>query len=79
MPEDNHELFGDLNNDLRDRLKWEWRQITWQKMRNLGVGRANRPWPGAANAHVPIADTIIGKLKPYYVVWIFGPELLASF
>jgi hypothetical protein len=79
MPEDNHELFSKISDDLRDRLKWEWRQITWQKMRNLGVGRANRPWPGAANAHVPIADTIIGKLKPYYVVWIFGPELLASF
>jgi len=79
MGESNHDLYGDINDDLRDRLKWEHRQITWQKMRNLGVGRANRPWPGAANAHVPIADTIIGKLKPYYVVWIFGPELLASF
>src|SRR5215471_4400861 len=79
MNESNHELFGDINNDLRDRLKYEHRLITWQKMRNLGVGRANRPWPGAANAHVPVADTIIGKLKPYYVVWIFGPELLASF
>lgn len=79
MSEDNHELYGEINNDLRDRLKWEWRQITWQKMRNHGVGRANRPWPGAANAHVPVADTIITKLKPYYVVWIFGPELLASF
>ena len=80
MPtEDNHELYGEINNDLRDRLKWEHRQIIWQKMRNLGMGRINRPWPGAANVHVPIADTIIGKLKPYYVVWVFGPELLASF
>lgn len=79
MSEDNHELYGEINNDLRDRLKWEWRQITWQKMRNHGVGRANRPWPGAANTHVPLSDTIINKLKPYYVVWIFGPELLASF
>jgi len=77
--EDNHELYGEINDDLRDRLKWEHRQITWQKMRNHGVGRANRPWPGAANTHVPVADTIITKLKPYYVVWIFGPELLASF
>jgi hypothetical protein len=79
MNEDNHELFGELNNDLRDRIKWEHRQIIWQKMRNLGMGRVNRPWPGAANMHVPVADTIIGKLKPYYIVWIFGPELLASF
>src|SRR5215471_646265 len=78
MP-DNHELYGDINNDLRDRLKWEHRQIIWQKMRNLGMGRVNRPWPGAANMHVPIADTIINKLKAYYIVWIFGPELLASF
>jgi hypothetical protein len=29
--------------------------------------------------HVPIGDTIIGKLKAYYMQWIFGPELLASF
>ena len=79
MSEDNHELYGDINNDLRDRLKWEHRQIIWQKMRNLGMGRVNRPWPGAANMHVPIADTIISKLKAYYIVWIFGPELLASF
>jgi hypothetical protein len=79
MNEDNHELYGEINNDLRDRIKWENRQIIWQKMRNLGMGRVNRPWPGAANVHVPIADTIISKLKPYYIVWIFGPELLASF
>ena len=79
MPEDNHDLFGDINNDIRDRLKWEHRQIIWSKMRNLGMGRVNRPWPGAANVHVPVADTIISKLKPYYIVWVFGPELLASF
>ena len=79
MPEDNSELYEEINNDLQDRQKWEARQVLWAKMRGAGVGRANRPWPGAANAHVPLADTIIGKLKPYYVVWIFGPELLASF
>jgi hypothetical protein len=77
--EDNSELYEEINNDLQDRSKWEARQILWAKMRGQGVGRANRPWPGAANVHVPVADTIIGKLKPYYVVWIFGPELLASF
>ncbi len=77
--EDNSELFGDIQHDLEDRQKWEARQVLWMRMRGQGAGRANRPWPGAANVHVPIADTIIGKLKPYYVVWIFGPELLASF
>jgi len=77
--EDNKDLYGDINNDLSDRQKWEARQILWHRMRGQGAGRTNRPWPGAANVHVPIADTIIGKLKPYYVVWVFGPELLASF
>jgi hypothetical protein len=79
MNEDNHELFQEISDDLRDRVKWEARQIIWSRMRGQGVGRSNRPWPGAANVHVPISDTIITKLKPYYVVWIFGPELLASF
>jgi hypothetical protein len=79
VPEDNSELYGLIQEDLEDRQRWEGRQIIWNRMRNQGVGRHNRPWPGAANAHVPIADTIISKLKPYYIVWIFGPELLASF
>jgi hypothetical protein len=79
MPEDNAELYEDISNDLQDRDKWQNRQIIWSKMRGQGVGRSNRPWPGAANVHVPVADTIITKLKPYYVVWIVGPELRASF
>jgi|SRR5215475_305068 len=79
MSEANQELYEDICSDLEDRQSWESRQVLWHKMRGQGVGRANRPWPGAANVHVPVADTIIGKLKPYYVVWIFGPELLASF
>ena len=79
MPEDNTELFAEINNDLKDRQKWERRQVLWNRMRGQGVGRATKPWPAAANMHIPVADTIIGKLKPYYIVWIFGPELLASF
>jgi hypothetical protein len=77
--DDNSELYGEICDDLEDRQSWEKRQILWAKMRGQGVGRANRPWPGAANVHVPLSDTIVGKLKPYYVVWIFGPELLAAF
>jgi hypothetical protein len=76
---DNSELFKDICSDLTDRSSWERRQILWHRMRNLGVGRARRPWAGAADMHVPIGDTIIAKLKAYYIQWIFGPELLASF
>ena len=79
MADDKNELYEDIVNDLEDRSTWESRQILWHKMRNQGVERARKPWPGAADMHVPVGDTIINKLKAYYVQWIFGPELLASF
>ena len=79
MSDDNKELYEDICEDLKDRQAWESRQILWAKMRNQGVKRTRKPWPGAADMHVPIGDTIINKLKAYYVQWIFGPELLASF
>lgn len=78
MPEKN-EIYSDVLDDLEDRSEWENRLIIWAKMRGEGVRRALKPWPGAADTHVPIADTIINKVKSYYVQWIFGPELLASF
>jgi hypothetical protein len=76
---DKNELYEDIVEDLEDRQSWEGRQILWSKMRNLGVRRARKPWPGAADMHVPLSDTIVNKLKAYYVQWVFGPELLASF
>ena len=79
MADENSELYEDICEDLKDRQAWESRQILWAKMRNQGVKRTRKPWPGAADMHVPIGDTIIGKLKAYYIQWIFGPELLASF
>ena len=79
MPDDNSELFELISEDLKDRESWQNRQILWSRMRGQGVKRTRKPWPGAADMHVPIGDTIIAKLKAYYVQWIFGPELLASF
>ena len=79
MSDDNSELYEDICSDLDDRQPWEGRQILWSKMRGAGVKRTRKPWPGAADMHVPIADTIVSKLKAYYCQWIFGPELLASF
>jgi hypothetical protein len=76
---ENEDLFAEINSDLEERNAWEARQRLWLKMRGQGAGRANRPWPGAANVHVPVADTVISKLKPYYVIWCLGPELVASF
>jgi hypothetical protein len=77
MPD--NDIYESLVEDLRDRQAWEARQILWTRMRNQGVKRTRKPWAGAADVHCPIGDTIINKLKAYYVQWIFGPELLASF
>jgi hypothetical protein len=79
MPDSKNELYCDIVDDLDDRSAWESRQVLWHKMRTQGVPRTRKPWPGAASMHVPLGDTIINKLKAYYVQWIFGPELLASF
>jgi hypothetical protein len=74
-----NELYAKICKDLDDRQDWEGRQILWGKMRKHGVRRARKPWSGAADMHVPLGDTIISKLKAYYMQWVFGPELLASF
>ena len=79
MADDKNELYEDICNDLEDRQPWEGRQVLWGKMRGAGVKRTRKPWAGAADMHVPIGDTIVNKLKAYYIQWIFGPELLASF
>ena len=79
MSDEKNELFEQITEDLKDRNAWELRQILWARMRNQGVRRQRKPWAGAADMHVPLGDTIINKLKAYYVQWIFGPELLASF
>jgi hypothetical protein len=79
MPEDSSDLYEQILEDIKDRNDWEGRVLLWHKMRTEGVKRARKPWAGAADMHVPLGDTIIGKLKSYYMQWVFGPELLASF
>jgi hypothetical protein len=76
---DRKELFGSICDDLRHRAKWEARQSRWMVMRDFGLKRLAKPWPAAADMHIPLGDTIINKLKAYYIQWIFGPELLAAF
>jgi hypothetical protein len=73
------DLYQLIVDDIKDRLDWEGRVLLWHKMRTEGVKRPRKPWSGAADMHVPLGDTIIGKLKAYYMQWVFGPELLASF
>lgn len=68
-----------LLDDLVDRKVWETRQRTWYQMRHNGIRRARKPGPWASDMHFPLADTIIGKLKPYYFEQLYAPEMLATF
>jgi len=74
-----NDIYGEVIQDLRTRLPWENRQLVWTRMRNFGLRRISKPWPLASDLHVPVGDTIINKLKAYFLQWVFGPELLASF
>ena len=48
-------------------------------MRNFGLRRIAKPWPMASDLHVPLGDTLINKLKAYFLQWCLAPELLCSF
>jgi hypothetical protein len=64
---------------VKDRSKWEDRQATWYKMRHDGLRRINKPFPGAADMHFPLADMQIEKLKPFYLSQIYAADTVASF
>lgn len=61
------------------RSDWETRQATWAKMRNEGLGRRKKPWPGAADMHFPLGDMAIEKIKPYYIQQVFAQDTVATF
>lgn len=72
-------LYEQVLKDLKARKGWEDRQRLWYEMRHNGLRRRNKPFPGAADLHYPLADSQIDKLKPFYFSQIWGSELLASF
>ncbi len=73
------EIDSNVRDALQTRVAWEDRQITGYKLRHGGVGRAKKPWPGAADLNWPLADMIIEKIKPYYIQQVFANELVANF
>lgn len=55
-----------IRSAIRARSTWEERQRVSYDMRHGGIRRAHKPFPGAADLHFPLADTLIEKLKPFY-------------
>ncbi|HLP25097.1 MAG TPA: hypothetical protein VK477_05435, partial [Acidobacteriota bacterium] len=73
------EIHDAIRQDLSDRSTWEERQRIWYQMRHDGIPRRSKPFPGAADLHYPLADSIIGKFVPFYFAQIYASDLLASF
>ena len=75
---DRNDLYSALLDDLRARTGWEERQRIWYEMRHNGLRRKKKlPWQ--ADLHYPLADSIIGKLKPFYYQQVFSNEVIATF
>jgi len=73
------ELYDLVAHDISSRTRWETRQGLWYQMRNDGLRRKHKPWPNAADAHFPLIDTTINKLKPGFFQQAMGLEVLATF
>jgi hypothetical protein len=73
------ELFSLVMSDLTDRETWESRQETYYRMRNHGLRRKNKPYPGASDMHFPLIDNTIRKLIPFYFAQYSANDVVAKF
>ena len=71
-------LHDKIFDDLKARSKWEERLPVWYKMRHTGIPRRSKPYPGAPDLHMPLADTTLEKLKPFYYKQLFASEHIAE-
>lgn len=72
-------LYQNVLEDLTEREVWETRQDTWYQMRNHGLRRKNKPFPGAADLHWPLIDNTIRKLLPFYFNQFASQDIIANF
>jgi hypothetical protein len=64
---------------LKNRDEWYRRQETFYKMRHFGLKRIASPYPGAADLHFPLIDSIVERLKPFFYNQLYGTDQFASF
>lgn len=73
------ELLDKAVNMLTERLVWENKQRLYYRMRHEGLPRQNKPFPGAADAHLPLIDNAIRKLKPFDAGQLTSADRIFSF
>lgn len=72
------ELEEQIKSAIKARTTWEERQRVWYDMRHGGLRRAHKPFPGAADLHFPLADTLTEKLKPFYFAQLTATDTFAT-
>lgn len=77
--DERRELVDAVLDDLSNRDRWDTRQSMLYEMRFRGLRRKSKPWPGASDVHWPLADSVIEKLKPFYVAQLYASDQLAVF
>jgi hypothetical protein len=73
------ERYDEILDAIKARATWETKQLNWYAVRHTGYKRAGKPYPGAPDMHFPLADSLIERLKAFYVQLIYAQETLASF
>ena len=73
------DTYKDIRRALKDRVSWENRQDTWYRMRHSGIRRSFKPYDGAPDQHYPLVDTVIEKLKPFYIQQPYAQDRFATF
>ncbi len=76
-------MTNDLHNQVLDALRarqpWDEKQRQFYAIRNGGLRRAHKPFPGAADTTCQLADGKIEKAKPFYFNQLFAGERIAEF
>ncbi len=72
-------LFKTIKDEVRKRIDWEDGQATCYNQRFTGIRRAAKPYPGAPDTHHALIDTMIDKLRPFYLSQLYGQEHLSNF
>jgi hypothetical protein len=73
------ELAESAGRILTERLIWENKQRLFYRMRHDGLPRLNKPFATAADAHYPMIDMAIRKIKPFWMGQLTSGDRLCVF
>jgi len=77
--EEREHLVDLILSDLHSRSTWDNRQSEFWQLRRHGLPRTRPPFPNASDVHIPLCDTAIEQLKPYYFAQLYTSDRLATF